>query len=166
MAVTDTAKLSRIGADFLLLRLTNREKFRIRSSARCHGRRPSDGPLAGGGRRRTRQRAAARRHRRCRGRLRWQHGTGHRAHVLIGYLPRALRITVSNPTASDGAGARHLGMNQGLIGMRERVDSVRGALRYGADGTGRWLLVADLPTEPAHDDLDSPDDLAAQGDTQ
>ncbi|MCD2107070.1 histidine kinase [Rhodococcus erythropolis] len=101
-----------------------------------------------------------------------KHGTGHRAHVLIGYLPRALRITVSNPTASDGAGARHLGMNQGLIGMRERVDSVRGALRYGADGTGRWLLVADLPTEPAHDDLDTPDDLdapddvAAQGDTQ
>ncbi|MGW0173131.1 sensor histidine kinase [Rhodococcus sp. NPDC003322] len=75
-----------------------------------------------------------------------KHGTGREAHVLVECRPRSLRVTVTNPTA-PGVG-EHLGTRQGLIGMGERVESVRGMLTYGHDGTGRWILVADLPTEP------------------
>lgn len=83
-----------------------------------------------------------------------KHGADGHAHVLLEYGRHSLRLTVANsvsPTgpasgepATDARGV--LGTSHGLIGVRERVESVRGTLRYGPSGTGTWLLVADLPT--------------------
>ncbi len=78
-----------------------------------------------------------------------KHGSGHRAQVLLEYRPRALHITVANPVSSGShASSRthRLGTGNGLTGMRERVESVRGTLTYGREPEGAWLLVADLPT--------------------
>ncbi|MGW0172980.1 sensor histidine kinase [Rhodococcus sp. NPDC003322] len=89
-----------------------------------------------------------------------KHGTGREADVLVEYLPRSLRITVTNPTAPDGAARAAPGTRQGLIGMGERVESVRGTLSYGLDGIGTWILVAELPVEPV-DPVDTVDDRPA-----
>lgn len=86
-----------------------------------------------------------------------KHGADGRAHVLVEYGPRSLRLTVANPLSATGRAQADadeepggvLGTSHGLIGMQERVDSVRGTLRYGPSGVGTWLLVADLPTDPA-----------------
>lgn len=75
-----------------------------------------------------------------------KHGTGRRAHVLVEHLPRALRLTVTNPVAPHQLGSDAPGTRQGLVGMGERVESVRGRLRHGPDGVGAWVLVAELPT--------------------
>lgn len=86
-----------------------------------------------------------------------KHGGEHRAHVLVEYRIEALRITVTNPLPGNGDRAAKtpgeetapaVGTSNGLVGMRERVDSVRGSLVYGRDGTGRWIVAADLPTPP------------------
>ncbi len=83
-----------------------------------------------------------------------KHGTGGRAHVLLEYLPRSLRITVTNPAASREPAHDPLGTRHGLLGTAERVGSVRGTLAHGPDGSGGWLLVAELPAgagEPTAD---------------
>ncbi|GCE75420.1 sensor histidine kinase [Cellulomonas biazotea] len=77
-----------------------------------------------------------------------KHGTGDRAHVLLETLPRTLRVTITNPVR-PGASDPALGNRQGLIGMAERVESVRGTLRYGRLGAGTWELAAELPLGPA-----------------
>ncbi|MFB7888133.1 sensor histidine kinase [Cellulosimicrobium cellulans] len=76
-----------------------------------------------------------------------KHGTGRRAHVLLEYHPQSLRITVANPTWPTAPGDG-IGTGNGLTGMRERVESVRGTLTHGHDGLGTWILVADLPVAP------------------
>lgn len=81
-----------------------------------------------------------------------KHGTEQRAHVLVEYRTRALRLTVTNPVPVDRPAQRGdreaavLGTSNGLTGMRERVESVRGILSYGPDDVGRWAVVANLPT--------------------
>lgn len=99
-----------------------------------------------------------------------KHGTEHRAHVVVQYVPGRVHITVSNPipalpaqaaqparsappgpTAADGAAAGH-----GLVGARERVESVRGTLRYGRTGLSTWQLDVDLPTDPRRPDAEAP----------
>lgn len=87
-----------------------------------------------------------------------KHGSGHRAHVLIEHLPTAVRLVVSNPVEPSGTAAAAIGTRQGLVGMAERVASLRGSLSSGLVGLDRWELVAELPTgtrppqpaEPAH----------------
>lgn len=86
-----------------------------------------------------------------------KHGADHRAHVLIEYLPDRLHVTVTNPVAAlatqpthpgptaDGADAAPVTTGNGLIGARERVESVRGTLRHGRTGTSSWELDVDLP---------------------
>ncbi|MFE6968885.1 sensor histidine kinase [Isoptericola sp. NPDC057653] len=82
-----------------------------------------------------------------------KHGSEHRAHLLLEYQPRTLRITVTNPVPVEAAIGRAghegapLGTSYGLLGTRERMDSVRGTLTAGPDGVGSWVLVAELPTE-------------------
>jgi signal transduction histidine kinase len=76
-----------------------------------------------------------------------KHASVRRAHVRLQYTPASLRITVSSPADADSpssAGAPSTG--HGLVGMRERVESVRGTLTYGRTGTGLWLVTAELPT--------------------
>lgn len=80
-----------------------------------------------------------------------KHGSGSRAHVLLEYTPRSVTVTVANPIAPARTHASTLGTGNGLAGVRERVESVRGTLDYGPDGVGGWLLVADLPSPPEAD---------------
>lgn len=90
-----------------------------------------------------------------------KHGTEHRAHVLLEYRPRALCITVANPVPDARERVGHpdrvaVGTGNGLLGMRERVDSVRGELTAGPDGVGTWTLLARLPTAQRATDPTTP----------
>lgn len=78
-----------------------------------------------------------------------KHGSEPRAELLLTYLPGTLRVSVTNPvdhpaavtTSTDVA----VGTGQGLLGMAERVASVRGTLAHGPSSSGTWTLVVDLP---------------------
>ncbi|WP_275004059.1 histidine kinase [Promicromonospora iranensis] len=83
-----------------------------------------------------------------------KHGAEHRAHIVLEYYPDRLHVTVTNPVsagagagpgAGAGQGAGH-GGGHGLVGARERVESVRGTLTHGRRGVSSWELDADLPT--------------------
>ncbi|MCF4120908.1 histidine kinase [Antribacter sp. KLBMP9083] len=78
-----------------------------------------------------------------------KHGTEHRAHVVIEYAQGGLRLTVTNPvpTRPDGT-AESARSGHGLVGARERVESVRGTLSHGRTGLSSWQLDVDLPTDP------------------
>lgn len=70
-----------------------------------------------------------------------KHGAEHRAHLLLETTPDAVRIVVTNPVdAASGAP----GSRVGLIGLRERVASVRGTVDSGA-AAGGWRVSAMLP---------------------
>ncbi|MDT0326966.1 sensor histidine kinase [Nocardiopsis lambiniae] len=78
-----------------------------------------------------------------------KHGTGRRASLVIEYLPRSLRVTVANPAPeprADAVATRGTGTGYGLVGMAERVESVRGTLEHGLRQDGTWVLTAQLPT--------------------
>lgn len=75
-----------------------------------------------------------------------KHGSGHRAHVLLEYGAEALEITVTNPIeiAADAPADASTGL--GLVGIRERVASVRGTVDAGPAGSV-FRLAARLPFE-------------------
>lgn len=77
-----------------------------------------------------------------------KHGAEHRAHVLLDTTPTRLRIVVANPTttppASPRGDAEPARSGMGLVGMRERVASVRGTLTTGPT-PGGWKVEATLP---------------------
>ncbi|GAA2184213.1 hypothetical protein GCM10009785_31180 [Brooklawnia cerclae] len=80
-----------------------------------------------------------------------KYGSGHRAHVLVAVLPETLRIVVTNPvdhgapaSVPDGAATPVPGAGVGLIGIRERVSSVRGTVHAGLV-PGGWRVSAELP---------------------
>lgn len=79
-----------------------------------------------------------------------KHGTQGRAHVRLEYRPRSLGITVANPVDPAADAAQGVGTRQGLVGMSERVESVRGTLASGRDGAGTWVVAVDLPYGPQH----------------
>ena len=77
-----------------------------------------------------------------------KHGVDHRAHLLIEYLADRLHVTVSNPVPAQptpASPAAPATTGNGLIGARERVESVRGTLRHGRTGVSSWELDVDLP---------------------
>jgi signal transduction histidine kinase len=75
-----------------------------------------------------------------------KHGAEHRAHVVLEYLPERLHASVTNPVpAPAGTGAASPGAGNGLVGARERVESVRGTLSHGRTGLSSWELDVDLP---------------------
>jgi signal transduction histidine kinase len=79
-----------------------------------------------------------------------KHGAEHRAHVVLEYLPERLHVSVTNPVpapggASGAGGAGGAGAGNGLVGARERVESVRGTLTHGRTGVSSWELDVDLP---------------------
>ncbi|GHH79324.1 sensor histidine kinase [Promicromonospora soli] len=93
-----------------------------------------------------------------------KHGTEHRAHVVLEYAAGRLHITVANPVpaqlgptadAAVGAGAERAA-GHGLVGARERVESVRGTLSYGRTGLSSWQLDVDLPTDPRRPGAEAP----------
>ncbi|MCL1872055.1 MAG: histidine kinase [Promicromonosporaceae bacterium] len=75
-----------------------------------------------------------------------KHGADARAHLLLEYLLASLRITVTNRIGS-GAAPLSVGTGLGVVGMTERVESVRGTMTSGDDGAGVWRVVVDLPTD-------------------
>ncbi|MGV9895861.1 ATP-binding protein, partial [Streptomyces tendae] len=97
-----------------------------------------------------------------------RHAPGASAEVHLIHLPIGLRVVVSNtrplrtPAPSQGAG-------HGLLGMRERVAMLDGALTAQSLPDGGYQVAAflpvdapDLPTDaadPPPDDLDLPPDL-------
>ena len=74
-----------------------------------------------------------------------KHGTESRAHVRIHRSPDMLTVTVTNPVGvAPAPTADDTGSRLGLLGLRERVASVGGALEAGPT-PGGWRLAATLP---------------------
>jgi signal transduction histidine kinase len=74
-----------------------------------------------------------------------KHGIEHRAHILFRIGTDTTTVTVTNPT-DTGATAEPMtaGTRLGLLGLRERVASVRGTLAAGLTSAG-WKVEACLP---------------------
>jgi signal transduction histidine kinase len=78
-----------------------------------------------------------------------KHGSG-RADLRLAYTDDELLIEAENPTdelGEDHAG-RAPGAGLGLIGMQERVAAAGGTLEASLEGSGRFRVVAHLPTIP------------------
>ncbi|MBT2534522.1 sensor histidine kinase [Arthrobacter sp. ISL-48] len=75
-----------------------------------------------------------------------KHGSGHRAHLLIEYTPETINITVTNPV-NNGPGPSEAGRlpGHGLLGIAERVESVRGTFQTTPAGVNPFRLQAQLP---------------------
>jgi signal transduction histidine kinase len=79
-----------------------------------------------------------------------KHGTGHRAYLLVDVNAEMLRIIVTNPSEQasairqDSSDSRLSGNGLGMLGLRERVASVRGEVETGP-APGGWKLTATIP---------------------
>ncbi|GHD79403.1 signal transduction histidine kinase [Salinibacterium amurskyense] len=85
-----------------------------------------------------------------------KYGAEGRAHVLVEVVDDSMRVVVTNPSrvadfgeggsaaATAGAAASGTGTGLGLVGLRERVASVRGTVETGFVG-GSYRVVATLP---------------------
>ncbi|MFK0401092.1 histidine kinase [Microbacterium sp. NPDC090225] len=73
-----------------------------------------------------------------------KHGAEHRAHLLLHTDDEELRISVTNPMVMPPARAVEDSSGLGLVGLRERVASVRGTVDAGPDGSG-WKIQARMP---------------------
>ena len=81
-----------------------------------------------------------------------RHGRGGRADVSIAHRGDRVEVEVVNELAGPAvypSGPRtspsSLPTGMGLIGMRERAESLGGSLQAGPDGTGRFRVSAELP---------------------
>ena len=74
-----------------------------------------------------------------------KHGAGD-ADVSLEYRPTLLAITVSNSVPKPGPGT-DFALGHGLIGMRERVQSVGGRITVGPAPAGRFVMTVELPRE-------------------
>lgn len=91
-----------------------------------------------------------------------KHGSDHRAHLLIEYAPETIMVTVTNPADSKSQQPGQETMpgppGHGLLGIAERVESVRGNLQTTMAGVSPFRLEARLPlpgsAAPAHSDRD------------
>lgn len=73
-----------------------------------------------------------------------KHGAEHCAHVLVHVDREAVTVTVSNPMKSGTPSQESSNPGFGLVGLRERVSSVRGTVQAGPSGA-RWKVVAHIP---------------------
>ncbi|MFK4762031.1 sensor histidine kinase [Microbacterium sp. ZW T5_45] len=72
-----------------------------------------------------------------------KHGSEHRAHLLLEIDADTLRMVVTNP-ANGLDSDEEVGTGMGLIGLRERVTSVKGIVDAG-HAPGGWKITATLP---------------------
>jgi signal transduction histidine kinase len=81
-----------------------------------------------------------------------KHAPGQQVDLCLDYRAEGVRLTVGNalgPSPADqGPVLRTVDGGYGLTGMRERLRLLRGSLDAGVRGD-RWIVVADLPLEPA-----------------
>jgi signal transduction histidine kinase len=81
-----------------------------------------------------------------------KHGAESRAHVLIHVDEHLLRIIVTNPVATAAASTDRspattpveAGSGLGLVGLRERLATIRGVVEAGP-AAGGWRLAATMP---------------------
>ncbi|MFG6444879.1 sensor histidine kinase [Microbacterium sp. P06] len=76
-----------------------------------------------------------------------KHGAEHRAHVLVDVGETTVTVVVVNPVRTaraDAAGDDDRARGHGLLGIRERVASVRGTVEAGMT-VGGWRVAATLP---------------------
>ncbi|MWV60351.1 sensor histidine kinase [Rathayibacter sp. VKM Ac-2754] len=95
-----------------------------------------------------------------------KHGAEHRAHVLVDVGDDRVEIVVTNPVPAESAPAPR-GAGHGLLGLRERVASVRGSVTTGP-APGGYRLAAALPlplthAHPAASPSLAPDDHGTDG---
>lgn len=76
-----------------------------------------------------------------------KHGAERRAHVLLETDAASLRVVVTNPT-SPLTPVDEVPSGHGIVGLRERVATVRGTLEAGT-APGGFRLAATLPIPPA-----------------
>ena len=76
-----------------------------------------------------------------------KHASGSEAHVGVTGAPgHGLHITVRNTDPMRGQSGPTLpGSGAGLLGLQERVDLAGGSLVHGTDGSGNFVVQADLP---------------------
>lgn len=77
-----------------------------------------------------------------------KHGTARRAHILLRRDDAELEVVVTNPFDRPDAGTQPSPSGFGLVGLRERVESVGGRLDAGA-APGGYRLSARLPLPAA-----------------
>ncbi|MBE1875534.1 sensor histidine kinase [Myceligenerans pegani] len=71
--------------------------------------------------------------------------------VDVGRTPDGIRVEVSDDAPHAAPGSRHgsgsggAGVGYGLVGMRERVEALGGALRAGSRPDAGWTVLATLP---------------------
>ncbi|MDT0319336.1 sensor histidine kinase [Streptomyces millisiae] len=68
--------------------------------------------------------------------------------VLVRYGAAATRAEVTNAAPAGGAAAAAVPSGYGLVGLRERVRALGGALDAGPVGGGAWRVAADIPVQP------------------
>jgi signal transduction histidine kinase len=76
-----------------------------------------------------------------------KHASGSEAHVGVTGAPgHGVHITVRNTDPMRGQSGPTLpGSGAGLLGLQERVDLAGGSLVHGTDGSGNFVVQADLP---------------------
>ncbi|WP_461034785.1 sensor histidine kinase [Streptomyces mayteni] len=69
--------------------------------------------------------------------------------VRVRYGTAATRAEVTNSAPAGGAAAAAVPSGYGLVGLRERVRALGGALDAGPTGGGAWRVAAHIPVQPA-----------------
>jgi signal transduction histidine kinase len=77
-----------------------------------------------------------------------KHAATSQAHVRLVYSGDLLAITVSNDSPAPAPTTAAAGPGYGLIGMRERAQSVGGQLRAGRRPAGGFEVATELPLQP------------------
>ena len=80
--------------------------------------------------------------------LRHAPGADVRIVISLDEAERGLAVRVENASAPQREDAPVLGTGRGLVGLRERIQSLGGQLSAGATGTGGWAVEAYLPVGP------------------
>ncbi len=74
-----------------------------------------------------------------------KHAPGARVSVRLAVTERAFEIEVADEGGTSATALARTGAGLGLLGMRERVEAIGGALQAGRDGETGWRLMATLP---------------------